>query len=143
MPEGVDDTGINDASTIDRFGVSELATMLDKLAPHMHEDVPKDYVIPWAEMQTSLTNDLRDAQAAGDPVAVDRALKWLLVSHALVLRGRTRGRSRRRFRDTVATRFSLWREGDLHKLLDLCVAEAERVPPRCHRELSVPQRTFA
>ena len=70
------------------------------------------------------------ANHADDAMAVNRALKWALVSHALVFRGRSKHRGQRRFRDNVQTRFVLWREGNYRKLLDLMMKAADKVRRR-------------
>jgi hypothetical protein len=107
-PPAKPDTGRNDATAIDQYSVEALVEANAKLAPFMLRDVPIDLVSAWARMQARLTHDLETAQSgnAADPVAVDRALKWLLISHSLVLRGRTRGRGRGRFRDTAERRLA-------------------------------------
>ena len=127
--ERATDTGRNDFSTIDRFGVGELVVALGKLRPHMMEDVPMDYRVPYAELQATIVGEVEDvfANHADDAMAVNRALKWALVSHALVFRGRSKHRGQRRFRDNVQTRFVLWREGNYRKLLDLMMKAADKV----------------
>ena len=111
------DTGRNDATAIDQYSVAQLVNANAKLAPFMQQDVPMDYIPAWARMQSRLTDDLVSAQEDSDADAVDRALKWLLVSHSLVLRGRAKGRGHSRFHDTVSSRFALWENGDFRGLL--------------------------
>ena len=58
------------------------------------------------------------ARAAGDTTALERALKWHLVLHDMLLRGpfrSTRGGGRRV--QILAQRFQAWRDGDRVRLM--------------------------
>lgn len=130
-------TGRSDASAIDHLSVEELVAALAKFRPSMVRRVPSTHAKAWAGMQTRLTDDLRVAHDANDDEAVDRSLKWLMISHALVFRGKTRVRSGRRlfFRDNMDTRFDLWERGERRRLLELFVNAAARVQPRHRKDL--------
>ena len=65
------------------------------------------------------------------------ALKWLLVSHTLVFRGRTKGRGKsRKYRDNVRSRFVLWAEGDMRGLLSRMMSAAARAPAASSGKMS-------
>ena len=56
------------------------------------------------------------ARLAGDEVQLERALKWYLCVHDVLLRGPrrgTRGGGRDAFTSALEWRFRMWREGQL------------------------------
>ena len=89
---------------------------------HLIDDVPLDacFLSPlpeqfeeaWAVAGADVLYSFREAPCE---LSRDRALKWFLLLHDLLLRLPPRGG--RRGRAAVAHRFTAWTEGDLHALL--------------------------
>ena len=70
----------------------------------------------WAHATVDVLEAVRDASgpAEGNP-ALDRALKWLLVYHDVLLRNPPRGG--RRGAEVIPARFDAWRQGDFEALV--------------------------
>ena len=75
------------------------------------QDVPPSLRADWARANVDVFAEIGRAQEAQDEVALERALKWYLVLHDVLLRGLQRGtRGSGRMANALATRFRLWRE---------------------------------
>jgi len=75
------------------------------------QDVPQSLRADWARANVDVFAEIERAQEAQDEVALERALKWYLVLHDVLLRGLQRGtRGSGRMANALATRFRLWRE---------------------------------
>jgi hypothetical protein len=104
----------NDLSAIDNIQCSELLG----LSFPMIEDIPPELAEKWAVMLVDIWEAYEKAMEARDPVNRDRALKWWVVAHSLMLRkaGKARGGGRRS-RDNPHGRLELWINGDFTALI--------------------------
>ena len=75
--------------------------------------MPEELRVDWAAAQAEVLALVRTARQAGDGLLLERALKWDLCLHDVLLRGPCRGtRGGGRQLDLVASRFELWRKGE-------------------------------
>ena len=107
---------------IDRFSV-----LTCTLSPLTHLlDVPSDLRVHWARARVDVFEFHQRACAAHDELQIERALKWHLCLHDVLLSGPRRGtRGSGREAGVVAARFERWRAGDRASLL--AAWEADRV----------------
>jgi hypothetical protein len=102
----------------------------------MAKDVPREFHEPWARAFGEVLGRVELASAAADTVALERALKWVLVIHQLLLRLGIGRRGRRSILDAMRQRFKLFEDGSMRALVALwradvaaALAEAPHPPP--------------
>ena len=114
---------------------------MNSLRPRITRRIPWKYVKPWQLAQKKITDKVHSALDSSSDVendpAVTRSLKWWLISHALFFRhqGKTGRGQRRRYRhkDNTRNRFDWWSQGNMRKLVDLFVRDAETEARRHNR----------
>jgi len=140
---------VNDASVVDHISIPTLVNYLYALRPRIKRRIQWRFVRPWQLVQKSITDDVHKALDSTTDVendlAVNRSLKWWLISHALFFRHQGKsGRGRRRTKypkDTVQNRFDWWNQGNMKKLVDLFVRDAESELRRYNRSSSTKDPT--
>ena len=116
---------------IDRYSVLTCV-----LSPCTHLlDVPSDLRVHWAIARVDVFEELQRARAAQDELQVERALKWHLCLHDVLLRGSRRGtRGGGRMAGVLEGRFARWRAGDRAGLLEEWAADRVRGWQRAERQ---------
>ncbi len=81
-------------------------------------DVPSELRVDWARARSEVFEQVEAARQSGDALALERALKWQLCLHDVLLRGPRRGtRGSSRMVGHLAARFDAWRQGRRAQLL--------------------------
>ena len=101
-------------SAIDRFTALECV-----LSPCGHiTKVPEALRTDWAIANTQVFDRIEQARHSGNARDLDRALKWQLCLHDIMLRGPSRTtRGAGKTIQQVACRFEAWRRGDREQLI--------------------------
>ena len=108
-------TNRNDLSAIDDISCEALTTCNFKLI----EDIPPNLTETWACIMRDIFEGYETAVAQGDAVNRDRALKWWLSIHTMILRTPVKGRGGRRSNDNPAGRMEYWRQGNFTAIVEM------------------------
>jgi hypothetical protein len=81
------------------------------------KDIPRAFHGPWAQALAEVLNRVESAVSDADPMALERAVKWLFILHQLLLRLDAGTRVGRRLEEAMARRFELWQQGDYRELV--------------------------
>ena len=108
---------------IDSFSVIDCV-----ISPCAHVlDVPTALRLDWARARTEVFDEITAARQSGDDLRLERALKWHLCLHDVLLRGPRRGtRGSTRMTGHLESRFEAWRHGRRERLLQWWNADRAR-----------------
>ena len=97
--------------------------------------MPAELRPDWARARAEVFDQIRAARVARDGLALERALKWHLALHDILLRGPRRGtRGSSRAAGHLAARFQAWRDGRRDLLIQWWRDDRARGWRRAHRE---------
>ena len=124
----------------DGKGAIDRVSALECLLCHvsLSRDVPMQFHADWARAYTEVQDDLVLALDGGDAREIERAIKWYLCLHQILLRLEDGHRGGRRGLAAMTRRFLEWADGDYAKLL----RDWERDVQRC-RTMDRPTRDEA
>jgi len=134
-PMGVDAYGVPGPRTStpgDGWNALDHLGVWDCYLGHVKQskDIPSEFHQPWAESLAEVMTRVESARLDGDPLALERALKWLFVVHQLLLRldgGRRHGR---RLIAAMRRRFEMWHRGELKELVVLWRLDVRKASSR-------------
>ena len=114
-------TGPRTAGPGERWEALDHLGVWDCYLGHVQQskDVPLQFHQQWAEAYSEVLQGLETAMQSQDPIAIERAIKWVFVTHQLLLRLDGVRRTGRRMEAAMRRRFLLWHDGNMRELVEL------------------------